>query len=519
MILKIMFFLDEAQGVGGAARTLLRQAVLMKKAGHEVLLSVSNYKNEKMAEEYSELCKKSDIEICCLPFQVSSQPENIDIVSVINHYDIIKDAIRKYDPDLLHSIQINSVVELVSRELKIPHIMNIYQIKEEFFSIPYTDIFPHYHICDSQYYADIWKAMLHTDSVCIRTAADKPVQKRRCDDLDRRVRYCCVGVLCERKNQLEVIKAFELALSAGLYGELFLYGYDIGPYAEECRHYLKERKLEESIHIVGFCTDMETEYEKADVLLCGSTCESYPNVISEALAHGLVVISTPVAGVPEVIRDGYNGYLCAGYTKTAICQKILQFDYEKKAGRTAEIRNHANDTYKKVHSPERVSFELTQYYLHVLEDTYEAPQIRIEDIREIFFNLIKRYENKREVFLSHELVSGKLWYIYHIKDILKKQMKEGKKTAYIWGAGRMAKTVKAMVEVFFPFLELEGFIDSYRQGKLLDLPVYHPGNILKREDVIFFVGLVNGQEEVLHILQGYSKIYDQDHFVLASRVW
>ena len=127
MILRIMYFLDEGLGFGGAANTLLRQAVLMKRAGHEVLLSISNHKNEKIAEEYFELCGRSGIEILRMPFLVSSQPEDLDIISVVQNYTMVRDVVKRHAPDLLHSIQINPIAELVSRELKIPHIMNIYQ--------------------------------------------------------------------------------------------------------------------------------------------------------------------------------------------------------------------------------------------------------------------------------------------------------------------------------------------------------------------------------------------------------
>ena len=52
MSLKIMYFLDDGQGFGGAANTLLQQAVLMKKAGYNVLLCTSNDKKKEIAKEY-----------------------------------------------------------------------------------------------------------------------------------------------------------------------------------------------------------------------------------------------------------------------------------------------------------------------------------------------------------------------------------------------------------------------------------------------------------------------------------
>ena len=95
-----------------------------------------------------------------LTYQISTQPEDIDIVSVVQNYDTVKRAIEEIKPDILHSVQLNPIVELVSRELQIPHVMDIYQLTSDFFRIGYMDLFPHYHICDSEYYAEKWKHFL-----------------------------------------------------------------------------------------------------------------------------------------------------------------------------------------------------------------------------------------------------------------------------------------------------------------------------------------------------------------------
>ena len=49
--MRILYFLDDGQFFGGAANTLLQQAILMKCAGHEVALVISNYEYEDEVEE------------------------------------------------------------------------------------------------------------------------------------------------------------------------------------------------------------------------------------------------------------------------------------------------------------------------------------------------------------------------------------------------------------------------------------------------------------------------------------
>mgnify|MGYP003788813267 CR=1 FL=1 len=50
-------------------------------------------------------------------------------------------------------------------------------------------------------------------------------------------------------------------------------------------------------------------YHKASFYLCASEFEGTPNPALEAMACGLPVISTAVGNMPELIKDGWNGYI------------------------------------------------------------------------------------------------------------------------------------------------------------------------------------------------------------------
>lgn len=78
--------------------------------------------------------------------------------------------------------------------------------------------------------------------------------------------------------------------------------------------------LEAAIHRLGlagtaFLGGAETPerlpmwYAAADVLCLTSHSEGCPNVVTEALACGRPVVATPVGAVPELVREGENGWL------------------------------------------------------------------------------------------------------------------------------------------------------------------------------------------------------------------
>jgi glycosyltransferase involved in cell wall biosynthesis len=55
--------------------------------------------------------------------------------------------------------------------------------------------------------------------------------------------------------------------------------------------------------------EMAAWYNGGTVLVCASAAEGTPNVALEAAACGCTVVSTPVGNMPELLRDGRNGYL------------------------------------------------------------------------------------------------------------------------------------------------------------------------------------------------------------------
>lgn len=520
----IVYFLDYGKNFGGAANTLLQQAVLMKQARHRVILFFSDYCGAEMNNEYKEICTNLFIDYEWATYSLIAQPEDIDVVSIDKCYEELRDRIALYHPDILHSVQINPCVELISRELQIPHIMNVYQLLPEFFNMSYVDIFPHYHLCDSWYYARQWQHYLHTDSSCVRTVVNARSRKKRML-ISRLLNFICVGVVYEGKNQLSVIKAFHKALIGGMRAKLTLCGYRDTDYGDECFRYIEENNLQSEIFMKDFCSDMSKEYSQNDILICGSKRESYPNAVSEAMANGLVVISTPVGGVPEIIEDGKNGYLARDYSEEALLEKIMQVQGDIENGKIEQILEKTEETFLQHHSPQAVTSQLLQYYQYVLED-YKAKTfidinkklIYIADFRNIFVPLFKQFQENKERFTDPKKISQKLWYLYHINNMLHEEL-AGKRTFYIWGAGRYGTAAKEMLEVFLPEVRIDGFLDSKKTGEFLGCKIYYPDKILQQQNVVIFVAVWNGQDKVIERLNEAKKIFNKDCFILTSRIW
>jgi glycosyltransferase involved in cell wall biosynthesis len=122
-------------------------------------------------------------------------------------------------------------------------------------------------------------------------------------------RLVCVARLAEQKGQLLLIQAAALLRDEGIDFELILVG--DGPMRREIEHLIDQLDLGRQVRITGWMSnaDVRREILEARAMILPSFAEGLPVVIMEALALGRPVISTYVAGIPELVHEGVCGWL------------------------------------------------------------------------------------------------------------------------------------------------------------------------------------------------------------------
>ncbi len=99
----------------------------------------------------------------------------------------------------------------------------------------------------------------------------------------------------------------------------------LGTGSEE--HTLKElvqaKQLENSIYFLGFKTNVADYLKEFDILLMTSITEGLPLTIYEAFASKIPIVSTKAGGIPEVVKDGINGYLTEIGDADLLAEKCL----------------------------------------------------------------------------------------------------------------------------------------------------------------------------------------------------
>lgn len=88
-----------------------------------------------------------------------------------------------------------------------------------------------------------------------------------------------------------------------------------GPEMENFEKMIANLRLKNRVFLVGKKKPDELlgYFAAADMFILNSFSEGFSHVILEAMAAGLPVISTATGGTPEIVKNGYNGFLLPKY--------------------------------------------------------------------------------------------------------------------------------------------------------------------------------------------------------------
>lgn len=113
------------------------------------------------------------------------------------------------------------------------------------------------------------------------------------------------GAIKERKNVLNVIKAFNAYDKENSGYRLIVTGHGTGEYYDSIFGYVKNEKLEEKIIFLKHCSDAELSflYKRAEALIFPSFIEGFGFPILEAMDCGLPVITSKTSSLGEIAGD------------------------------------------------------------------------------------------------------------------------------------------------------------------------------------------------------------------------
>ena len=165
-------------------------------------------------------------------------------------------------------------------------------------------------------------------------------------------RLVCVGRLCEQKGQLLLVRAVAQLVARGVAVELVLAG--DGEMRSEIEALIARHQLHNVVRITGWISSNQVREEilASRALALPSFAEGLPVVVMESMALRRPVLTTYVAGIPELVHDGENGWLIPAGDVDAVAaglERVLATPLDQIAimGERAHLRaveRHSIDT-------------------------------------------------------------------------------------------------------------------------------------------------------------------------------
>jgi len=155
-----------------------------------------------------------------------------------------------------------------------------------------------------------------------------------------RLRALGVGRLVPKKGFDVLVEACAILKRRGFHFETAIVG-EHGEHEAQLRRQIEAHGLKDIVRLIGPMEQsrLYTEYQRADIfclpcrVLDNGDRDGLPNVLMEAMACGLPVITTPVSGIPEIIKDGENGALVPPGDAEALANAIQRISADRMLAR------------------------------------------------------------------------------------------------------------------------------------------------------------------------------------------
>jgi glycosyltransferase involved in cell wall biosynthesis len=172
---------------------------------------------------------------------------------------------------------------------------------------------------------DLQKRKIHNNVIVINNFVDnKKLGDTKTNILIKKNSLLFLGRIASEKNLFCLLKGFEKVLNKKRDANLYVIG--SGPLFKEVEEFIKTKKLENSIHMLGqidreivLKTDLLTKFS---AIVTMSNTEVQPLSLIEAMFKGLPILGPNVDGIKELVTD--NGILVKKDSSEEIAKAMLK---------------------------------------------------------------------------------------------------------------------------------------------------------------------------------------------------
>lgn len=197
--------------------------------------------------------------------------------------------------------------------------------------------------------------------------SEEVLEKReaKVKNAEPKLRVLFLGWLGKRKgiwDLLDVIIEHHKELKGS-----FILRFGGNEFEDEIRKIIADNHLEDVVKFEGWVNGVKKAecFEWANLFILPSYNEGLPISILEAMSYGMPIISTPVGGILEVVKNGKNGIIVEPGNKTQIWDAIKHY-MEKSSAIVEEGRESLE--LVKLYTPQYVLGHLETIYKEILSE-------------------------------------------------------------------------------------------------------------------------------------------------------
>jgi glycosyltransferase involved in cell wall biosynthesis len=147
--------------------------------------------------------------------------------------------------------------------------------------------------------------------------ADPPARAHRAT---KEIVLAAVGRLAAVKNYALLLRAVALLVSQGVPLKLKIVG--DGPERTNLETQATAAGIDKYVEFLGFRADVAAILSTADMFVLSSVSEGLPMAALEAMQVCLPIVATRVGGMPQVVREGVNGFLVESGNAEQLADRI-----------------------------------------------------------------------------------------------------------------------------------------------------------------------------------------------------
>jgi glycosyltransferase involved in cell wall biosynthesis len=186
------------------------------------------------------------------------------------------------------------------------------------------------------------------------------------------LRVLSVGRLVPKKGFDVLIDACVLLRDLAVPFSTVIIG-EQGEHENDIRRRIAEHNLDCYVQLHGPVTQRElfAEYRRSSVfclpcrVLDNGDRDGIPNVLMEAMASGLPIISTTVSGIPEIVTNGVNGLLVPPDDPASLANALLSLRRDPRLGQ--QLSSEASRTVREEFDGEKFAAELENLFIETMK--------------------------------------------------------------------------------------------------------------------------------------------------------